>query len=854
MPFAAIILGLLVTAVSTAMWWNTSEAEIPQHDAAVSILAQGENGLPTNGNGDEPTLVGAAINAVADDTVGGPIELAATGKESALQALADRQAAQTEQVPLQPIPNIDFAQQIGEFTKTYCIDCHGPDAQEGGLELHNFDSVESMRERRKTWKHLSQLVTISAMPPVDLPQPSEEERQRFVQTVELALNYVDCSQVPDPGRETIRRLNRNEYNNTIRDLVGLDLNLAKDFPTDDVGEGFDNIGDVLSLSPILFEKYIEAAERVTDEAILDEMANSPHHERWQGEDLEGSGAANLQGKETWAMASKGSVKAKFKNYVEDHYELRVEAEAQQAGPDLARLEITLDGQPVGHVDIEGERQTKEYHVPLPLVPAGEHHLEVAFVNDYYNPKSDDPKLKGDRNAYLTKVEIAGTQPVPFDRLPESHRNIIFCRPDETSSPQDCARRIMSRFASRAFRRPVRNDEVERLVELVTMTMAEGESFEKGIQHAVQATLVSPHFLFRVEIDRHPDDPSLARKIDDYELASRLSYFLWSSMPDDELFSLAEKNQLHYQTVLESQIKRMLRDKKADALVENFGGQWLNLRNLDEIFPSKKVFEGFNQLLRSDMRKETETFFAYVMREDLPLSTLLEGEFTFLNKRLAEHYGLPHDNLNNDKFEKVSLTEQPRRGVLTHASILMLTSNPNRTAPVKRGKWILENILGEEPPPPPPGVPELEEKGKGKKKLSLREKLAAHRADPGCASCHNQLDPLGFGLENFNAIGQWREKDGEHPVDGSGVLPTGETFNGPIELISILSGRKEPFRELMAEKMLTYALGRGLEVYDQCAIQEITNHLNKNDDRFSALVTAIVNSDPFQKRRGEGEQK
>ncbi|MCA9040042.1 MAG: DUF1592 domain-containing protein, partial [Planctomycetaceae bacterium] len=420
--------------------------------------------------------------------------------------------------------------------------------------------------------------------------------------------------------------------------------------------------------------------------------------------------------------------------------------------------------------------------------------------------------------------------------------------------QDCARRIMTRFATQAFRRPANNEEVQRLVDLVTMTMEEGEPFERGIQLAVQAVLVSPHFLFRVEIDRHPDDPTRARRIDDYELASRLSYFLWSSMPDEELFELAEKNQLHYQTVLASQIKRMLQDKKADALVENFGGQWLNLRNLDESFPSTRVFKDFKQNLRSDMRKETELFFAHVMREDMPLTMLLEGDFTFVNKRLAEHYGLPTEGLEDGKFTQISLADQPRRGVLTQASVLLLTSNPNRTAPVKRGKWILENILGEEPPPPPPNVPELEQAKGVDKNASLREKLAIHRADPGCAACHNQLDPLGFGLENFNAIGQWRDKDGEHAVDASGLLPSGEEFNGPLELISILSNRKPAFRELMTEKMLTYALGRGLDVYDQCAVQEITNQLEKNDDRFSALVTAIVNSDPFQKRRGEGEQQ
>ncbi|QDU79389.1 hypothetical protein Pla110_10970 [Polystyrenella longa] len=848
-PIVASITGLLIAGFSTLFWMISPGSDSVRNEAASTIAA-------ASTEISEPVLTVPESNEIPVVTAQEelPLELAAVGKDSALTALADRQTEQTEKIPLQPIPDIDFATQVESFTKKFCIDCHGPDLQEGGLELHRYDSIESMRKSRKTWKHLAQLVEISAMPPVDMdPQPTKEEREKFSQLVELALNYVDCEQIADPGRETIQRLNRNEYNNTIRDLIGIEMDLSKNFPTDDVGEGFDNIGDVLSLSPILFEKYLEAAETATDAAIKDELATGAYSLKLSGKDFNGTGAANAVGNGTWNMASRGSVKREIEVYQDDTFQFVINAEADQAGPDLAQLDVSIDGAVVQQVKIQGHKTPADHKFEISL-SQGTHQLEVAFVNDYYKPKSDDPKLKGDRNARLHSVSLIGSLPVPYDQLPETHRDIIFCRPDGTTTAEECARRIMARFATKAFRRPAQNEEVQRLVSLVTGSMEAGLSFEQGIELGVQTVLVSPHFLFRVEIDRLPNDPSLARRIDDYELASRLSYFLWSSMPDDELFELAEKNQLHYQTVLESQVRRMLQDKKSDALVENFGGQWLNLRNLDEIFPARKVFKDFKNNLRNDMRKETELFFAHVMREDMPLSTLLDGDFTFLNKRLAEHYGLPVEGMADGKFQKVSLEGQPRRGVLTQASILMLTSNPNRTAPVKRGKWILENILGEEPPPPPPNVPELEEtKNKGKK-LSLREQLAQHRADPGCASCHYQLDPLGFGLENFNAIGQWRDKDGEHAVDSSGVLPSGEEFNGPLELISILGNRKENFRELMAEKLLTYALGRGLSVYDQCATQEITEHLSKNDDRFSALVMAIINSEPFQKRRGEGEQQ
>lgn len=769
-------------------------------------------------------------------------------------------AAKGTEIPLQPIPDIAYDEQIGTFLKKNCIDCHGADLQEGGLRLDLFDSIESMRKQRKTWKHLTQLVEISAMPPADFDSDlTAEERQQFSQLVDLALNYVDCSQVPDPGRVTIRRLNRNEYNNTIRDLMYLDLKPADSFPTDDVGEGFDNIGDVLTLSPILFEKYYTAAELVAGEAIWDSSkSNQSQTKSYTHGSFKPFGAAEYvrNGTYAWHITSAGGVRVEFESYQTEEFKLGLRVSAEQAGPEKAKIRFSIDGEENQIIEIQ-EHQKKKNHSFTATIPEGKHTLEFAFINDYYQPDSEDPKLKGDRNVWVHQFTLKGTQPLAFKKMPKSHREILFCQPDENQSASECAKRIMEKFATRAFRRPVRADELERLVRLVEHSLESGSNFSLAIRQAVTAVLVSPHFLFRVEIDRDPQNPNQAHQIGDYELANRLSYFLWSSMPDEELMTLAGKNQLHYQSVLESQVRRMLQDEKANALVENFAGQWLNLRNLEEISPAPEFFKQTKidpkwfKDWRDYMRRESELLFAHIMREDLNLFELLDAQYTFVNEPLAQLYGFPE--IKGEEFQKVSLEGKPRRGLLTHAAILTLTSNPTRTAPVKRGKWVMENILGEEPPPPPPNVPPLEDLVDAPDHATVRERLELHRADPGCAACHNQLDPLGLGFENFNTIGLFRKSENKTEIDASGVMPNGEKFNGSLELIKILRQQEDQFQEVLVRKMLTYALGRGLDVYDQCAIEEIKTELNNKENRFSALVMGIVNSQPFLKRRGEGTQ-
>jgi hypothetical protein len=387
---------------------------------------------------------------------------------------------------------------------------------------------------------------------------------------------------------------------------------------------------------------------------------------------------------------------------------------------------------------------------------------------------------------------------------------------------------------------------------VKLAQKEGESFERGIQLAVQAALVSPHFLFRVELDRSPNDPGSKRLLDSYEMASRLAYFLWSSMPDDALFALAEQGKLQDPQVLEQQVKRMLQDPRAAALADNFAGQWLTLRKLNDVTPDPGRFPTFNDELRKAMRTETELFFEAVVKEDRSVLDFLDGKFTYLNEPLARHYGV--EGVTGKQFRRVELTGDQRGGVLTQASVLTVTSNPTRTSPVQRGKWVLEQILGTPPPPPPGAVPLLPDEQHGELKGTLRQRMEQHRKDPECATCHARMDPLGFGLENYDAVGRWRTRDGDSPVDSSGELPDGRRFNGPAQLIAILKAQKSQFVHSLAERMLTYAIGRGMESYDKCNLDAIVRSVAAKDHRFSALVTEVVLSDPFRKRRGDGGQK
>jgi hypothetical protein len=589
-----------------------------------------------------------------------------------------------------------FTATVAPVLEEFCFDCHTGNVPEADLDLSQFTDADAARAGREDFARVLAQLRAGQMPPSRKPQPALAQRDAVMNWIQTALFPLDCDN-PDPGRVTIRRLNRAEYNNTIRDLVGVDFQPADDFPADDSGHGFDNIGDALSISPVLFERYLDAAEQVIDRALTNHVPGGPRE----------------------------------------------------------RLLV-----------------------------------------------SDDP------------------------------------------------REIIISFTKRAFRRSANEREVDRLMEIYQVAREDGEEHEGSIRLALQAVLTSPHFIFRGEVQPDPDNPRSVHTIDEFALATRLSYFLWSSTPDDELLALAEKGRLRRN--LRKQVDRLLADPRSQALVDNFAGQWLQLRNVEMMTPDPELFPTFDQDLQTAMRHETEMFFGHILRENRSVIELLDADYTFVNEPLARHYGL--EGVEGDEFRRVSLKGTQRGGLLTHASILTLTSNPTRTSPVKRGKWVLDNLLGTPPPPPPPGVPELETGEQAVLTGTLRERMVQHRDDPNCSSCHERMDPIGFGLENFDAVGAWRDREGEFQIDASGTLVTGEGFDGADELQRILvKQQRDQFVRCFAGKLITYALGRGLEYYDECAIEEIARKSGRKRYRMSAFIHAVVESTPFQKRRGEGER-
>lgn len=737
-----------------------------------------------------------------------------------------------------------FQERVRPLFEKYCYDCHGDGMKKGGFALDRDRDVAAMTQHRADWQLVLRNVRSSEMPPEKKPQPTAEEREIILGWLSQYVLSADCSK-PDPGRVTVRRLNRAEYNNTIRDLVGVDFQPADDFPADDIGYGFDNIGDVLSLSPILFEKYLAAAETILDRAIV---VGGPREggptQRLEAEKLPSTAVGGPYGNNfAMSLMREGEVGTNVVVRAAGDYFLRVRAFGQQAGPELPKMEMRWSDRPVAtHAVHALEHAPAMYESRLALTP-GEYKFTAAYINNYVNQQEPNPDLR-DRNLFIDYLELVG--PLAIQPLPESHTRIFFQSPGPAST-NETARAIIERFAARAFRRPVLGAELERLAGIASQASSDGEPFEAAVGYALQAVLVSPHFLFRGEIQPEPGNPAAIHDIDEFALATRLSYFLWSTMPDDTLRALAASGRLRAQ--LEPQVRRMLADPKSGAMVKNFGAQWLQIRSLATALPAREAYPDYDDELRLGLEKETELFFANIMRENRSVLEFLDADYTFVNERLARHYGLA--GVSGPEFQKVSLAGTARGGVLTQGSILTITSNPTRTSPVKRGKWILENILGTPPPPPPPDVPELDEEKGSALTGSLRQRMEQHREKPLCASCHSRMDPIGFGFENFDGVGRWRDKDGSFEIDPAGKLVSGESFAGPAELKKILLGSKRTeYLRCLSEKLLTYALGRGLEFYDQCAIDRIVESLEKNEFRFHTLVMETVRSVPFQKARGE----
>ncbi len=719
----------------------------------------------------------------------------------------------------------NYASDIRPLMLKYCGECHQGDEAQAGIPVEQLLEEKAGTVDRAKWKKIHVQLTNKIMPPLEEAQPTDEERKKLLDWVNSHALAVKCEGPAYPGRVTIRRLNRADYNNTIRDLFGVDFEPAATFPADDTGYGFDNIGDVLTLPPVLLERYLEAAEQVSRRAIM-----APD-EDYITETVKDGGT----------LSSTTEASQEFDFPAEGEYVLRIKVYADQAGDELAKMSLRLDGKDLDEYEIKaakaGDAEIIEKRISI---SAGKRRVGGAFLNDYYKPN------EADRNLYIVSIAVAGPIGKLSGELPESHRRLMIAQPASPSDYPAAAKTILNRIVPLAWRRPATEEEIDRLAALVLRVTEDGSSFERGVQTAIQATLVSPRFLFRLEQDPTDAGPNAVRDLDGFELASRLSYFLWSSTPDEELLAAAKAGTLTQSEELERQTRRLLADPRSRAIVDNFASQWLQLRSLAIVSPNPRRFPKFTKELRGDMRRETEMLFETILREDRSIIEFLSADYTFVNERLAAHYGI--EGVQGDEFRRVPVNAEQRGGLLGQASILTVTSNPTRTSPVKRGKWILENLLAAPPPPAPANVPPLKESTRREPiELSLKQRMAEHRSNPACAACHQLMDPLGFGLENYDATGVWRTNDGYADIDATGDLPDGRTFNGPKELRTILLERSDDFRKCFAERLLTYSLGRGLEYFDECAIHQIAEQGEVQGDKASAYILGIVNSPAFRQR-------
>jgi hypothetical protein len=725
----------------------------------------------------------------------------------------------------------------------FCYDCHGDGMHKGGFSFDKYDSIASMRADRRVWRSVREHLHYQIMPPGDEEQPSASERDALLGWIDDALFTVDPRN-PDPGRVTVRRLNRAEYENTLRDLLGVPISLASQLPQDDSGYGYDNIGDVLTLAPAHLERYLKAAEDALATAF-DDPSQEPVKLTVKGAAMTGGGTP--QG-DSLLFVTNARARSQFTLPRAGTYTLEVVAGADQAGPDPAAMKIYVSGQNSFVVNVAQDRNHPGSFTREIPMPAGKASISVEFTNDYYDEKATD--APHDRNLFLQSVTLSGPAEAPSGARPAGFALAFPTRPPGMGD-EDYAKLVIHQFARRAFRRPVSAEETGRFLRFVAFAREQNDSLEAGIRLAMQAILVSPDFLFR-ELDavRDPAAPGTIQQVPEIALASRLSYFLWSSMPDEELLALAEARQLRAQ--LRPQVERMLKDPRSIALVDRMFSQWLQFSNVLLAAPSAQAYPNADEPLRRSMMEETRRFCANLVREDRPVLELITADYSFVDARLAKHYGLKE--IPADGFARVSLAGTPRRGILTHGSTLTITSNRSRTSPVLRGKWVLENLLNIDPPPPPPNVASLESARNGKKPAAtLREELEAHRADPACASCHRLMDGIGFSFEHFDGVGSWRDSDNGRPIDPHGELITGEAFDSPESLAKILvTERREDFLRCVAVKTLTFALGRGLDYYDAPALEDMVAKGKMQDLRFSAFIHAAVESVPFQNRRFASE--
>ena len=784
-----------------------------------------------------------------------------------------------------------YREQVLPILEDRCFDCHGDGEQKGGLAFDAFGSDEQGLQNTELWWKVVKNVRARIMPPRRKPQLTEEERATLNAWVQRDVFKIDPTD-PDPGRVTLRRLNREEYRNTVRDLMGVDYDTELEFPPDDTGFGFDNIGDVLSVSPLLFEKFIGAAQSIVDEAVPQSSSVMPEV-IYPGTAIKAAVGEGSGDRISFydAVSLSNSFEIAISGEYEIHFAVRVDGEFA-FDPGRLKVRFLVDGElgaedefVYAFSDDPDRGAPFEYRVARRFT-AGQHTFGIQT-----EPLVEKGQQLQRLDFRVSSVTVSGPADETHWTAPSGYERFFpnGPAPDSLDGRRAYAFAILAQFAENAYRQPVSDSVID---ELVSLSLSQAGTFEEGIARAMVAVLSSPRFLFRFESADLSDGDRRFPLVDEWALASRLSYFLWSTMPDKELFDLVKRGRLRME--LERQLDRMLQDERANEFVRNFVGQWLQTRNVDhvpiesaaafgldreretlrekfagrglwgqnkDVSPElaaarkryreiERIVGRFNRRLRDSMRSETEQFFAHLLREDRSALELIESDYTFLDERLAEHYGIPE--VMGDKIRKVTLPEgSPRGGVLTQGSMLLVTSNPTRTSPVKRGLFILENILGTPTPPAPPSIPELEAAAEAFEdhEPTLRQLLSRHREDPLCSSCHSRIDPLGLAFENFTAAGSWRDKEGGQPIDTSGRLVTGESFNGVEELKVVLATEhRSSFYRCLTEKMLTYALGRGLEPLDEFVVDEIVAGLEQDGGKLQTLIRAVVQSVPFQRTR------
>lgn len=746
--------------------------------------------------------------------------------------------------------------------KRYCVGCHNQSLKTAGISVQNLvmqnPDVTMSGPDAAVWEKVLRKVSTGQMPPLGMPHPKPEVVAAFTKWTSDSLDRSSLAH-PNPGHPSIHRLNRTEYSNTVRDLLGIDLKLATKLPADDTGYGFDNIGEVLSLSPILIERYMSVARLVSRAAI---GSTDVQPEVNEFTPVREPAVARSRLNDDMPFDSAGGIAFEYHFPVDAEYSFKIKVPSPGLAfdgpaplPKVLELRIPVKAgvRKVGATFLAENLVPEVLPAIAPVNPAAAARATKSMFK--LDLRLDGSRLKvydveEDREIpQLASVTISGPYQIsgPGDTL--SRQKVFICSPASAKEEMPCARKILSNLSRRAYRRPVTDADLKPLMAFYETGRYDpaGGSFDVGVGRALRAILVSPDFLFRVERDSAATTARPIHRISDVELASRLSFFLWSSIPDEELLKTAEQGKLKDPAVLESQVARMLADKRSSAFVANFAGQWLYLRNLSQVRPDQDVFPKFDPALRRAFQTETELFFNAVLRENRPVTDLLSANFTYLNQRLAQHYKIA--GVYGSQFRRVSLTDPNRGGLLGQGSILTVTSYPNRTSVVQRGKWVLENLLGSSPPPPPPDIPALPEHAKGAVQLTMRQQMEQHRANPTCAGCHSRMDPIGFSLENYDGIGAWRGKDGNAAIDATGKLPDGTVFEGPKGLKALLTSTyREQYLTTFTEKLMTYALGRGLEYYDAPAVRTVIREAETKNATIPAFISSIVKNPQFQSRR------